>query len=71
MASDSGVVAGTYVLGPWAANAGSRNAQGTQMGRQSFSHSWLEYGEWEDIPARIEAGGAVRPVISGTLSDFD
>jgi trans-2,3-dihydro-3-hydroxyanthranilate isomerase len=44
--------------------------QGTKMGRQSFLHIELEYGESSDTPARIEVGGSVRPVLSGTLSDF-
>lgn len=45
--------------------------QGTKMGRQSFLHIELTYRADEEIPARIEVGGAVRPVISGTLLDFD
>ena len=44
--------------------------QGTKMGRQSFIHVELTYGESKDIPERIEVGGAVMPVVSGTLSDF-
>ena len=44
--------------------------QGTKMGRQSFIHIELEYRELSDTPARIEVGGSVRPVLSGTLSDF-
>ena len=44
--------------------------QGTKMGRQSFVHIALEYGESKDIPERIEVGGGVMPVLSGTLSDF-
>jgi trans-2,3-dihydro-3-hydroxyanthranilate isomerase len=45
--------------------------QGTKMGRQSFVHIELTYGESKDIPERIEVGGSVMPVLSGTLSDFD
>ena len=45
--------------------------QGTKMGRQSFVHISLTYGASKDIPERIEVGGAVMPVVSGTLSDFD
>ena len=41
--------------------------QGTKMGRQSFIYIELAYRGSEDIPERIEVGGAVRPVISGTL----
>jgi trans-2,3-dihydro-3-hydroxyanthranilate isomerase len=44
--------------------------QGTKMGRQSFLHIELTYGHDPDIPVRIEVGGAVCPVVSGTLSDF-
>ena len=44
--------------------------QGTKMGRQSTLHIALEYGESKDIPERIEVGGSVMPVLSGTLSDF-
>ncbi|SRR5712692_2513885 len=45
--------------------------QGTKMGRQSFVHVELTYGDSTDIPSRIEVGGSVMPVLSGTLSDFD
>jgi trans-2,3-dihydro-3-hydroxyanthranilate isomerase len=44
--------------------------QGTKMGRQSFIHVELDYGEEDDLPIRIEVGGGVMPVLSGTLSDF-
>jgi trans-2,3-dihydro-3-hydroxyanthranilate isomerase len=44
--------------------------QGTKIGRQSFIHIELEYGEPGDIPTRIDVGGSVRPVLSGTLEDF-
>jgi trans-2,3-dihydro-3-hydroxyanthranilate isomerase len=43
--------------------------QGTKMGRQSFVHIELAYGESRDVPERIEVGGGVMPVLSGTLSD--
>ena len=45
--------------------------QGTKMGRQSFIHIELTYDGAGDIPSRIEVGGSVMPVLSGTLSDFD
>jgi len=45
--------------------------QGTKMGRQSIIHIELSYRGEEDVPADIEVGGSVRPVISGTLLDFD
>ncbi|TMC52176.1 MAG: PhzF family phenazine biosynthesis protein [Chloroflexi bacterium] len=41
--------------------------QGTKMGRQSFIHIELEYGESPDIPSRIEVGGSVMPVLKGEL----
>ncbi|HEV2141692.1 MAG TPA: PhzF family phenazine biosynthesis protein [Candidatus Dormibacteraeota bacterium] len=44
--------------------------QGTKMGRQSFVHIELTYGEDRDIPTHIEVGGGVMPVLSGTLSDL-
>jgi trans-2,3-dihydro-3-hydroxyanthranilate isomerase len=44
--------------------------QGTKMGRQSFVHIALTYGQSKDVPERIEVGGGVMPVLSGTLSDF-
>ena len=44
--------------------------QGTKMGRQSFVHIELSYGESKDIPERIEVGGSVMPVLSGTLAEF-
>lgn len=43
--------------------------QGTRMGRQSFVHIELSYGDSPDIPERIEVGGGVMPVLAGTLSD--
>ena len=44
--------------------------QGTKMGRPSTIHIELEFGESKDVPERIEVGGSVMPVLSGTLSDF-
>jgi trans-2,3-dihydro-3-hydroxyanthranilate isomerase len=44
--------------------------QGTKMGRQSTIHIELEYGESKYVPEKIEVGGSVMPVLSGTLSDF-
>jgi trans-2,3-dihydro-3-hydroxyanthranilate isomerase len=42
--------------------------QGTKMGRQSFLHIELAYGEESpDIPSRIEVGGSVMPVLKGEL----
>jgi trans-2,3-dihydro-3-hydroxyanthranilate isomerase len=45
--------------------------QGTKMGRQGFVRIELKYGESKDIPERIEVGGAVMPVLKGTLAEFE
>ncbi|HEY0830055.1 MAG TPA: PhzF family phenazine biosynthesis protein [Candidatus Dormibacteraeota bacterium] len=45
--------------------------QGTKMGRQSIIHIELSYSGSEENPSQIDVGGAVRPVITGTLLDFD
>lgn len=57
-------------LVPRASSVSIVSEQGTKMGRQSFINIELEYGESPDIPTRIEVGGSVMPVISGTLPDF-
>jgi trans-2,3-dihydro-3-hydroxyanthranilate isomerase len=57
-------------LVPRAPSVSIVSEQGTKMGRQSFINIALEYGESPDIPTRIEVGGSVRPVLSGTLEDF-
>ena len=44
--------------------------QGVKMGRPSQVHIELAYGESKEIPERIEVGGSVMPVLSGTLADF-
>lgn len=44
--------------------------QGTKMGRQSFLHIALAYADGADLPTKVEVGGSVRPVLSGTLADF-
>jgi predicted PhzF superfamily epimerase YddE/YHI9 len=69
--SGSGRVGGfavRYGLVPRAPKVVIVNEQGTKMGRQSFIHIELTYSGSEDIPSRIEVGGSVRPVITGTLS---
>jgi trans-2,3-dihydro-3-hydroxyanthranilate isomerase len=45
--------------------------QGTKMGRQSMIHIELSYSGSDENPSQIEVGGSVRPVITGTLLDFD
>jgi hypothetical protein len=41
------------------------------MGRRSIINIRLEYDTDGDIPTRIEVGGAVMPVVSGTLVAAD
>ena len=45
--------------------------QGTKMGRQSTIHIELTYSGSDENPSLIEVGGAVRPVITGTLLDYN
>jgi predicted PhzF superfamily epimerase YddE/YHI9 len=59
-----------YGLVPRASRVAIISEQGTKMGRQSFIHIELAYDEPGDIPTRIEVGGSVRPVLTGTLEDF-
>ena len=65
-----GAFAVGYGLVPRAPKVALVSEQGTKMGRQSFVHIELTYRGGEEIPARIEVGGSVRPVITGTLLDF-
>ena len=65
-----GAFAVKYGLVPRAPMVAIVNEQGTKIGRQSFIHIELTYGDSPDIPTRIEVGGSVRPVLTGTLSDF-
>jgi trans-2,3-dihydro-3-hydroxyanthranilate isomerase len=58
-----------YGLVPRAPKVAIVSEQGTNMGRQSFIHIELTYQDSDDVPSRIEVGGSVRPVITGTL-DF-
>jgi trans-2,3-dihydro-3-hydroxyanthranilate isomerase len=44
--------------------------QGTKMGRQSVVYIELAYGASRDIPERIEVGGSVMPVLTGSLEEF-
>jgi len=64
-----GAFAVKYGLVPRAPEVTIVSEQGTRMGRQSFIHIELGYRGSEDIPERIEVGGSVRPVITGTLFD--
>ena len=63
-----GAFAVKYGLVPRSANVTIVSEQGTKMGRQSFIHIELTYSDSQDVPSRIEVGGSVRPVVTGTLS---
>lgn len=65
-----GAFAVKYRLVERAPTVSITNEQGTKMGRQSFIQIALAYGDSPDVPTRIEVGGSVVPVLSGTLSDF-
>ncbi len=58
-------------LGAFAVKYGLVSEQGTKMGRQSTIHIRLEYGADEDVPTKIEVGGSVMPVVTGTLVGAD
>ncbi len=62
-----GAFAVKYGLVPRSRSVSITSEQGTKMGRRSFIHISLEYGNDPDIPTRIEVGGGVVPVVSGTL----
>jgi trans-2,3-dihydro-3-hydroxyanthranilate isomerase len=53
-----------------AATVDIESEQGTKMGRQSFVRIRLKFGASTDIPERIEVGGSVKPVLSGTLAEL-
>jgi trans-2,3-dihydro-3-hydroxyanthranilate isomerase len=65
-----GAFAVRYGLVPRAPKVAIVSEQGTKMGRQSFIHIELEYADAGDIPTRIDVGGSVRPMLTGTLEDF-
>lgn len=66
-----GAFAVQHGLVPRAPKVALVSEQGTKMGRQSFIHIELTFNGSDENPAQIEVGGAVRPVITGTLLDFD
>ena len=66
-----GAFAVRYGIAPRAPKVTLVSEQGTKMGRQSIIHIELTYSGSDEDPANIEVGGAVRPVISGTLLGFD
>ena len=66
-----GAFAVKYGLVPHSQRVSITSEQGTKMGRQSIIHIRLEYGADKDIPTKIEVGGAVMPVVTGTLVGAD
>jgi trans-2,3-dihydro-3-hydroxyanthranilate isomerase len=66
-----GAFAVKYGLVPHSRSVAITSEQGTKIGRQSIIHIRLEYGEDKDIPTKIEVGGAVMPVVTGTLVGAD
>jgi trans-2,3-dihydro-3-hydroxyanthranilate isomerase len=71
--SAGGPLAGFAVkhgLVPKAAQVAIVSEQGTKMGRQSFIHIEMTFAGEGNLPTRIDVGGLVRPVFSGTLSEL-
>jgi len=66
-----GAFAVKYGLVPRSRNVSIISEQGTKMGRQSTILIRLEYGADKDIPTKIEVGGSVMPVVTGTLVATD
>ena len=66
-----GAFAVKYGLVPPSRRVSIVSEQGTKMGRRSIINIRLEYDADGDIPTRIEVGGAVMPVVSGTLVGAD
>jgi trans-2,3-dihydro-3-hydroxyanthranilate isomerase len=66
-----GAFAVKYGLVPHSPSVSITSQQGTKMGRRSIIHIRLEYGADKEIPTRIEVGGAVMPVVTGTLVATD
>lgn len=66
-----GAFAVKYGLVPPSRRISIVSEQGTKMGRRSIINIRLEYDADGDMPTRIEVGGAVMPVVSGTLVGAD
>jgi len=62
-----GAFAVRYGLVPNSRRVSITSEQGTKIRRRSIVHIRLEYGADKEIPTRIEVGGAVMPVVTGTL----
>ncbi|MGA7911114.1 MAG: PhzF family phenazine biosynthesis protein [Candidatus Dormiibacterota bacterium] len=59
-----------YGLVPRAPKVVLVSEQGVKMGRRSVIHIELTYDPGSELPSKIEVGGTVRQVLTGTLSDF-
>ncbi len=66
-----GAFAVKHGLVPHARSVSIISEQGTKMGRRSTIHILLEYGADGEVPTRIEVGGTVMPVLTGTLVGAD
>lgn len=62
-----GAYAVMHQLVPRAGKVALVNEQGVRMGRRSVIHIELTYESNGNVPSKIEVGGSVRPVITGTL----
>lgn len=65
-----GALAVKYGLVPRAPKVAIVNEQGVKMGRPSLIRIEVTYEKSGELPSRIEIGGTVRQVLTGTLSDF-
>jgi trans-2,3-dihydro-3-hydroxyanthranilate isomerase len=65
-----GAFAVKYGLVPRAPKVALVSEQGVKMGRRSVIQIELTYASAGDLPSKIEVGGTVRQVLTGTLSDF-
>jgi trans-2,3-dihydro-3-hydroxyanthranilate isomerase len=65
-----GAFAVMYGLVPRARKVALVSEQGVKMGRRSVIQIELTYDPGSELPSKIEVGGTVRQVITGTLSDF-
>lgn len=65
-----GALAVKYGLVPGAPKVSIVNEQGVKMGRRSVIRIEVTYESRSGPPSKIEIGGTVRQVLTGTLSDF-
>jgi len=65
-----GAFAVRYGLVPRAQKVAIVAEQGTKIGRRSMMHIEMTYEGASESPSRIDVGGAVKPVVTGTLADL-